>query len=793
MKVKSIGLENRLKADGSLSNTLAWDWTSVLLTWVLILIVTRRLLVTNWTEDLYIIAYIANLAYIFGLALGASHFKRLTVAFLSFVYGVFFVGWQLGLLQSSAQLWSEKLSTIFIRLSLIIQRLSERQAVYDNLLFLLVMMILYWIIGLNTAYSLMRSRDGLRLLIPLFIAIILIHTYDPLVPGRNAYLYLFSFVALMLISRLYYLQQKEHWSKKRFYIPPQLSADAFQFTLGCVLVLVTISLILPSNRNQLDFIVRAWEKLKEPFASLRQDFENAFSSLRVTIQTQPELYERTLNLGRGNELSEEEIFTAIASARLPEQTRIYWRSRVYDQYENGQWTLSNFSTREYEANSFEVEMPSFPDRPSRLQSFSIYLNQPLTTLILPAQPYWTNIAVQLEYVDNPDGTVDLLAFRSPDPLPVGKAYSARASPSTISIQQLREAGEEYPAWVADRYLNLPDTLTRRTRDLALEITQDLLTPYDKVIAITEYLRTHITYVETIEELPASQELIDWFLFDYKKGFCNYYATAEVLLLRSIGIPARLAVGFAEGTMEDLQTANVYVVRQRDAHAWPEVFFPNIGWIEFEPTSSQPAISYLQELEKNESQAEDTTSEINPQEIYQRLQEEKGNQPGVSAPPSNRFPFLILTIILFLVLISLLIWIKFNPQKVSKAYRQLPDVLENGIRSLGFSPPMILVQWNQSVKLSPIEKSYQRINSALKILGCPPPIHYTPSERASTLLKVLPEAEPEINQLLAHYQDMLYGKGETNQVETKQLEHTILRFAWQKRLRFALMKLFGRTE
>lgn len=791
MVARSISFQSQPKSDGSPVNALNWDWTSVLLTWGLLLIVTRRLLVTNWTDDLYIIAYIVNLAYLFGLALAISHFKRQTVAVLSFFYGIFFVGWRLGLLQSSAQLWSQKILAIFIRLSLIFQRLSERQPVYDNLLFLVMMMILFWIIGLNTAYNLVRSRNLLRLITPLFLTIILIHTFDPLVPARNAYLYAFSFLGLLVIGRLYYLQQKAHWSKKQFYISPQLSSEAFQFTLGCVLVLLIISLILPSNRSQLDAIVRAWDKLKEPFVSLRQDFENAFSSLQVTIQTQPELYERTLNLGRGNELGEQEIFTAIAPARLPEQTRLYWRSRIYDHYENGQWTLSEVTTRDFEANAFDTKMPSFRARPSRLQSFTIYLNQPLTTLILPSQPYWTNLAVQIEIMENPDGTIDLLAVRSPSPLPAGKAYSVRAAPSTISVQQLREAGEEYPSWVMERYLNLPSTLTERTRNLALEITQNLTTPYDKVMAITEYLRSQITYIETIEQLPANQELIDWFLFDYKKGFCNYYATAEVLLLRSLGIPARLAVGFAEGTMEDLQMANVYVVRQRDAHAWPEVFFPNIGWIEFEPTSSQPALFYPQKLEKNEPLTEATTPEINPQEILQRLREEKENQPAISAPPSNPFPFSGLIITLFIVLTTL--WAKLNHQKVSQAYRQLPEVLENGIRAMGFKPPSIVVQWNQKNKLSLIEKSYQQINTALRILGCTPPINYTPAERATKLLKVLPEATTEINQIITCYQQVLYGKSEERQPDTRPLEQVILRLAWKKRLQHELANLLNRTE
>ena len=92
-------------------------------------------------------------------------------------------------------------------------------------------------------------------------------------------------------------------------------------------------------------------------------------------------------------------------------------------------------------------------------------------------------------------------------------------------------------------------------------------------AITQYLRSNITYSSTVENPPSGQDALDWFLFDSKKGFCNYYATAEVVLLRSVGIPARMVVGFAQGEFEQ---PNLYVVRERDAHAWPEVYFPGLG-------------------------------------------------------------------------------------------------------------------------------------------------------------------------------------------------------------------------
>ena len=110
------------------------------------------------------------------------------------------------------------------------------------------------------------------------------------------------------------------------------------------------------------------------------------------------------------------------------------------------------------------------------------------------------------------------------------------------------------------------------------------TPYDKAQAITEYLRRNITYVETIEGQPQpSQEVIDWFLFDYKQGFCNYYATAEVILLRLAGVPARWSIGYAQGELitEERREARpdlggdtlLYSVRQKELSRLARSIFP----------------------------------------------------------------------------------------------------------------------------------------------------------------------------------------------------------------------------
>ena len=115
------------------------------------------------------------------------------------------------------------------------------------------------------------------------------------------------------------------------------------------------------------------------------------------------------------------------------------------------------------------------------------------------------------------------------------------------------------------------------------MTASATTPYAKAKAIESYLRT-IPYNDAIPAPPASVDPLEYFLFDLHQGYCDYYATAMAMMLRSVGVPARAVSGYAEGIYDP--EAGVYFITERDAHTWVEVFFPEYGWIEFEPTAGE---------------------------------------------------------------------------------------------------------------------------------------------------------------------------------------------------------------
>ncbi len=171
----------------------------------------------------------------------------------------------------------------------------------------------------------------------------------------------------------------------------------------------------------------------------------------------------------------------------------------------------------------------------------------------------------------------------------GDSYQVISAISDATVDQLRAAGTQYPAPIRERYLQLPNSLPQRVRDLARQIVTDAkaTNPYDQAAALESWLRTQIKYNDQISAPAPGQDGVDYVLFETREGYCDYYASAFAVMARSLGLPSRIATGYAQGELDSKR--NVYQVYQYNAHTWPEIYFPTYGWIQFEPTASQPAI------------------------------------------------------------------------------------------------------------------------------------------------------------------------------------------------------------
>jgi protein-glutamine gamma-glutamyltransferase len=150
--------------------------------------------------------------------------------------------------------------------------------------------------------------------------------------------------------------------------------------------------------------------------------------------------------------------------------------------------------------------------------------------------------------------------------------------------QLRASGEDYPPDVLHDDLQPPPAVDPRIPRLAARITASADNNYDRAVAIENYLRRNFGYTLQLPQTIPNDPIAN-FLFVRKRGHCEYFASAMAVMLRTLGIPARLVTGFRGGEFNDLTSQ--YVIRARDAHAWVEVYFPGQGWVSFDPTPAAP--------------------------------------------------------------------------------------------------------------------------------------------------------------------------------------------------------------
>lgn len=186
---------------------------------------------------------------------------------------------------------------------------------------------------------------------------------------------------------------------------------------------------------------------------------------------------------------------------------------------------------------------------------------------------------------------DIESIQAQSDLAVNDTYQVGGLVSNASGADLKLAGTDYPAYVADRYLQLPTTVTGRTRDLARQLVANAgaTTPFDMAEVIQNDLRSRIAYTENPPEPPSNQDVVDYVLFETKVGYCEYYASAMAVMLRTLDVPARVVTGFFPPDYDAARGG--YIYKEENAHVWVEAYFPGYGWIPFEPTSNRTAPSF----------------------------------------------------------------------------------------------------------------------------------------------------------------------------------------------------------
>ncbi|MEO0561267.1 MAG: transglutaminaseTgpA domain-containing protein, partial [Chloroflexota bacterium] len=257
----------------------------------------------------------------------------------------------------------------------------------------------------------------------------------------------------------------------------------------------------------------------------------------------------------------------------------YWRGYALDHYDGRNWnntddSLTTIETRRRDG-SFVVD-PEAPGYNGEWFVQSFYIMQPMPNIIWGGgEPFRAFVASNSIAVDATGG------MRVGSPLSRGMTYSVISNRVDFPAEELRAVDTTTASEaIRARYLQLPDTVTERTRALALEWTAGDTTDYDRVISIRDQLLLY-EYDFFPPPQPLNSDAVDLFLFEDQRGVCEHYVSAMVIMLRTLDIPARFVVGYGAGEFNPL--SGYYTVRANDAHAWVEVYFPEKGWIPFDPT------------------------------------------------------------------------------------------------------------------------------------------------------------------------------------------------------------------
>jgi transglutaminase-like putative cysteine protease len=453
----------------------------------------------------------------------------------------------------------------------------------DSLVNAILWGYLVWIVSAWAAWYIRRQGQPLRALLPATALLAAVLNFVRPSPILLIPVIAITFILMIIIE---HQNRERRWEQEKIDYTTEIRVEIAFFAIPVMLAVLGVASLVPSISlgRVVELARRLFEKQNTQVARVGQSLglnaeagSGYFAGGRTT-STLPQLH----LLGSGPELSKRLVMDIQVnnSSNLGNPgENYYWRSLTYDSYTGSGWISSDTKVLSYNAGDQPVSS-SIPDHRVVEQKVH-FLQTPGGALYHTGKLVTVDEAYQIAWRLPLETGPDMFGAST-----TKADYTVKSLLPVVSQDELRLAGTDYPDWVKARYLTLPSGIPARVINLASTLTSSQQSPYDKAFAVQSYLRTY-TYTLDIPAPPAGKDVADYFLFDLKKGYCDYYATAMVVLVRAAGIPARFVTGFASGRYDTSQ--HQYIVSEAEAHSWVEVYFPKYGWVEFEPTAGRPAV------------------------------------------------------------------------------------------------------------------------------------------------------------------------------------------------------------
>ena len=497
-----------------------------------------------------------------------------------------------------------------------------------------------WSASFSSGWLFRRKKHALVASLPIITLLIGILGYTR---QKTTGLALGLSALLMMIVIFEHLRHENDWTLNKIDYSEEIRMDIAFTSIPIIAAILMIAIILPNISFD------AIKEFSDRFIVIRDQNQIQIErplGLKITPQKPADqkntgILPRELLIGSGPELSENIVMEIdTGEIFLPPQIDMenslpnyYWFGRSYDVYTGKGWLTSEIYQKNYSKN--EIIVPADMEN-SRLLNLKIdKTNRASTTLYASGPP----LSVDHRIIVGWYKTTDEYYSAEID----GSSYQVQSPITVVSEEDLQQSTGQIPEIILKIYLQIPETTPARVRDLASTLTEDLQNPYDKAKAIEDFLRQY-DYTLDVPKPTPNQDVVDFFLFDLQRGYCDYFASTMVVLSRSIGLPARLAVGYTAGNYD--YTRQMFVVTEANAHAWPEIYIAPYGWIPFEPTTSEAPFAWDLKnppLPTGQIEDYDMDQQVNP--FWLNL--------------------LILTSILLVILITGFLWYKITSIKTHK--------------------------------------------------------------------------------------------------------------------------------
>ena len=478
--------------------------------------------------------------------------------------------------------FGERYVQTLIRLWDWVQALTTGGISTDPLPFIFLLVLLVGFLTFIAVWSTSRLKNPWLALIPGGFTLLTNISY---LPGQPVFAFVLYLIAsILLIVWVYFLKSSARWEIEGTRPPELMSAEVMLCAMAIAFSLVTFAWVIPSANNWKP-LTSALGEVLSPAADNAESWGRLFLGVGGKGSAGVHSFGRNFPI-RSTHILDSEILLEVNAAEVE-----LLRGASYDLYTGQGWTISQVALQEFdELGIAAAQFGTVESRNERRQPVEVIVNTRTTfssakRLLTAGEPLASgrpsNILIGPGY-----SSIGLSPVKR---LKVGENYQTVGAESFASIASLQSSKWVFPEGIAAAYTQVPEDSYENISELARVITNGSNTPYEATRRIEDHLRSNYSFSLSGAKINPRSDIVSVFLFETRQGHFDHFASAMVILLRTIEIPARITVGFVLDDSSFNSTTKNFELSDKQAWAWPQVYFENLGWIDFNPTPTRDLV------------------------------------------------------------------------------------------------------------------------------------------------------------------------------------------------------------